>query len=102
MDDNFFTNTGDNNFSPREIYDATSAGFLVDNPWLIILIYAAFAVVLIFVALVIIRRFLHSRGGSSENFRKIILSITLPKESLKQEKGKEKETQQSIAEEIDC
>jgi len=100
MDDNFFTNTGDNNFSPREIYDATSAGFLVDNPWLIILIYAAFAVVLIFVALVIIRRFLHSRGGSSENFRKIILSITLPKESLKQEKGKEKETQQSIAEEI--
>ncbi|MBI5621364.1 type IV secretion system DNA-binding domain-containing protein [Candidatus Falkowbacteria bacterium] len=80
---------------------ALDVGSFFSSPlWFGLLMTAAVVAVLVGVAF-IARWFTVRYGrGLPKAFRQRILLITLPKESIKQEKGKERETQQSIVEEI--
>jgi len=93
------TNFGSSPFNPSSTQQLTE-GVLFSNPWLAIILYILGFLALIFLGLFILRQYFLSRGKVPANFRKVILLVTLPKESLKQDKGKERERQESVVEEI--
>ncbi|MFA5358801.1 MAG: DUF87 domain-containing protein [Patescibacteria group bacterium] len=80
--------------------EQVSQGLVASSPWLMFIFYFALTALFVFIILLFIRYYFYRREKVPAAFRKVILLITLPKESLKQEKGHERETQQSIAEEI--
>ncbi len=91
-----------NTFFPETQAPSTpvAATAVWSDPALVTLWYVLFFVALAIIVLYVVRYFFFLKGRVPSEFEKIILLVTLPKESLQQEKGKAEDTQQEQIEEI--